>query len=267
MSLVEDGEEVQAAIVPAIPLAEQLAAGKFRFCPTTERHFGGTPELMYPELHVRYGYAFTCEYDGPIQLVMEPGSIVGEWAVSVNRSDPIDADAWHATHAHVTGSLGVDITHLLQRGDNTLVVDVVTGRSDGGLLNPLYLAGDFGVSLNPTALVPRRSNGLFEQYEDNLLPYYAGVIVYTTRFHLDELPGSAEVLVSFEYDRPFHEATEVSVNGGPYQPVAWQPRCVRLATSDLIAGQNTLRTRVSTTLIRSFEGQWFDYEVHAYRDV
>jgi hypothetical protein len=73
--------------------------------------------------------------------------------------------------------------------------------------------------------------------------------------------------VAFEYEGEFHEASEVSINDGPYRPVVWQPRCVELARDRLRVGQNTLKTRVYTTLIRSFEGQRFDYELHKYEDV
>ena len=268
MALVDGNrEQRQQADVPAIPLAEQLAVGQFRFCPAIERHFGGAPELTYPELRVRYRHSFSCGYDGRIQLVMEPGSIVGEWAMFVNERGPLNPGAWQPTPAHVRGSLGVDITDLLVQGENTLTVEVVTDRSDGGLLNPLYLAGDFGVMLDPTRLVPRQSVGSFERYDENLLPYYAGLIQYTTQFRLQQLPKSDDVIVKFDYDRPFHEATKVSINGGPYKPVSWQPRCIRIATSDLIVGENIVRTKVYSTLIRSFEGQWFDYQVHAHRDI
>jgi hypothetical protein len=49
--------------------------------------------------------------------------------------------------------------------------------------------------------------------------------------------------------------------------VDWTPREVVLPVRFLHAGENVLRTRVLTTLIRSFEGQWFDYEAHRYREV
>jgi hypothetical protein len=146
-------------------------------------------------------------------------------------------------------------------------VEVTTDRSDGGLLNPLYLAGDFGVRLNPARIVARTDEGAFEEYEANLLPHYAGVIEYTTTFTPDQLPDAERVLVAFEYAEPFHEASEVSVNDSPYQPVLWQPRCIVLERACLRVGENTLKTRVYTTLIRSFEGQWFDYELHQYKDV
>jgi hypothetical protein len=268
MSLLsEDGSPGEDSLVPAIPLADQLARGQFPFRPAFEQYFGCSPELAFPEFHVRYQSSFGCSYGRPVQLVMEPGSIVGEWAISVNQGGPLRADFFKPTSAHVRGSLGVDITDLLQQGENTIRLDVVTDRPDGGLLNPLYLSGDFGVALDPARLVDRKKTGAFERYEDNLLPYYTGVIRYTTRFDLEQVPATNDAIVQFEYDRPFDEATEVSINGSPYQPVVWQPRCVRLSTEYLTAGENILNTRVYTTLNRSFEGQWFDYETHQARDV
>jgi hypothetical protein len=268
MSLLsEDGSPGQDRLVPAIPLADQLALGQFPFRPEFKRHFGGSPELALPEFRVLYQSSFECTCGGPAQLVMEPGSIVGEWSISVNQGEPIRAERFQPTTAHVRGSLGVDITDLVQQGENTISVEVVTDRPDGGLLNPLYVAGGFGVALDPVRLVDRKRTGAFERYEENLLPYYAGVILYTTRFVLDHVPSTDEVILYFEYDRPFHEATEVSINGSPYQPVVWQPRCVKLATEYLSEGENILSTWVYTTLNRSFEGQWFDYETHQVRDV
>jgi len=71
----------------------------------------------------------------------------------------------------------------------------------------------------------------------------------------------------FDYGAPFHEASEVSVNGGPFAPVLWEPRQVVLPVARLRVGQNTLCTRVYTTLIRSFEGQTFDDAAHTYQPV
>jgi hypothetical protein len=268
MSLLSDeGESEQARVVPAVPLAEQLAYGRFQFSPIFKRYFGSVSEMDFPKFHVRYESSFGCDYQGPVQLVMEPGSIVGEWAMFINQRGPIKPASLKPTTAHVRGSQGVDITDLLHQGENTISVEVVTDRSDGGLLNPLYLAGAFGVALNPTRLTPGRQVGTFERYGENLLPYYAGVLQYTTRFVLNDIPAADHVILQFEYDGPFYEATEVSINSSPYQPVVWQPRCIKLATDYLVAGENILKTKVYTTLIRAFEGQWFDYKTHKYRDV
>ncbi len=253
--------------VHATPLMNQLIEGQFPFTPDYQEYFGHVAELSLPELHVYYSYAFECSYNGPVQLVMEPGSIVGDWRIRINNSSPWTQDNFQPTDAHVRGSLGLDITANLVQGTNTISVDVVTARPDGGLLNPLYLAGEFGVMLNPDRMVPPKSEGLFEDYEENLIPYYAGVLEYTTGFAVDRLPEGDAVLVEFEYAAPFHETAEVSINGSGYTPLLWQPRCLKLPIRQLRVGRNTLATRVYTTLIRSFEGQWFDYRRHVYREV
>jgi hypothetical protein len=263
----EEGTWGQSATVPALPIANQLERGRFPFVPAYRKYFGHEPELALPELRARYEHSFGCGYAGAVQLVMEPGSIVGDWCVTVNETGPLRPADLRPTTAHVRGSLGADITDRLVQGENVIRVEVTTDRSDGGLLNPLYLAGDFGVMLDPLRIVARRDEGLFERYEENLLPYYAGVIEYTTTFILERLPDADHVLAVLEYEGPFHEASEVSINGGPYQPVIWQPCCIVLERGCLRVGENTLKTRVYTTLIRSFEGQRFDYALHRYEDV
>lgn len=268
MSLL-NGEHIseQSALVQAVPLANQLEQGRFRYMPAYEKYFGHAPELAFPEFAVRYEFSFGCAYDGAVHLVVEPGSIAGDWTVYVNEAGPLSARDLKPVSAHVRGSLGVEITDQLVQGENVLRVEVREARPDGGLLNPLYLAGDFGVMLHPLCLVPRSDEGLFEDYEGNLLPYYAGVLEYDTEFILDHLPEADHVVIELDYGGAFHEATEVSINGGQYVPVLWEPRCVQLSRHRLRAGANTVRTRVYTTLIRAFEGQWFDYGAHRYRDV
>lgn len=268
MALREDQDVYGPAVtVPAIPLMNQLILGQFRFRPAYQEYFGQVADLSLPELSVRYTCHVVSTYSGAVHLLMEPGSIMGDWQISVNHNRPLTARDFQPTDAHVRGSRSVDITTWLHPGDNLLQVDVRTARPDGGLLNPLYLAGAFGVTLQPLSIVPPVTVGQFEAYEENLLPYYAGMIEYTTEFQLAGLPESEEVIAEFEYPLPFHEATEVSINGSAYQPVLWQPRCLKLKTSCLRVGQNTLSTKVYTTQIRAFEGQWFDYQRHAYRSI
>jgi hypothetical protein len=192
---------------------------------------------------------------------------VGDWQIAVNNSKPYTLPDFGPTDAHVRGSLGLDITHNIVQGQNIICVIVRTAQPDGGLLNPLYLAGEFGVMLNPDRLVPQKSEGRFECYEENFLPYYAGVIEYVSEFTLQCLPETDAALVEFVYAEPFHDAVEVSINGGDYAPILWQPRRLKLATQQLHVGENRLTTRVYTTLIRSFEGQCFDYHRHVYRDI
>ncbi len=257
------------AEVEALPLANQLARSELPFAPHFRGYFGQEPELTLPAMTVRYRLTFERAYDGRVALVMETGSLVGDWALTLNGgpTTPLTAEDFGPTDHHVRGSLGVDVTDRLVRGENVLEITLTTERTDGGLRNPLYLAGDFGVALDPLSLVPPRREGRFEAYEANGLPFYAGAITYTTTFKVPAVPSGDRVRVTFDYPDPFHEATAVSINGSPFQPVDWTPREVILPARFLQEGENVLRTRVLTTLIRAFEGQWFDYEAHRYRDV
>lgn len=268
MSLLDEvGVAVQTAEVPAIPIGEQLAAGGFRFAPRLERYFGHSPELRLPDISVQYEYAFLNEYPGPVELVMEPGSIVGKWSLQINDSESIGPEAFGNSCAHVRGSLGAEITGLLRRGSNTVRVNVKTDRLDGGLLNALYLAGDFAVGLDPLTLKDRESAGIFEEYEANGLPFYSGIVEYSVERDLADIPAGDEAVLEVDCGEFFEEACEISINGRPWQPVLWEPRCVRIKTSELKKGRNDLRIRVYGTLSRSFEGQRFDARRHEYVNV
>ena len=105
------------------------------------------------------------------------------------------------------GSLGVNITAALRPGPNTLRVEITDARSEGGLLNPLYLAGDFGVALNPLRLIERPETGGFETHEANGLPFYAGVIEYTLDFALRVVPQGERVRADLVTDAPFHDTS------------------------------------------------------------
>ncbi len=268
MSLLDaEGLPYETATVSAVPLANQLAEGRLRFAPAFSGGFGIEPRLNMPKLSVHYAYVFENTYSGPVELVMEPDSIVGDWQVWINDQGGLTPANFAPTEAHVRGSLGVDITPYLHAGSNVARVELSTDRLDGGLLNPLYLAGDFGVSLQPLGLVERPSEGGFESYQENGLPFYAGVIEYRLGLEVGDLPDAPRVRLDLDTGQRMDEAMEVSINGASFLPVLWQPRCVELDTAQLNAGHNEAVVRVYTTLIRSFEGQWFDYQAHAYKTV
>jgi hypothetical protein len=265
--LDEHGSALQSAVVQAVPLANQLESGGFRFAPRFERAFGTPPQLSWPDLHLRYEFDFFCQFNGPVELVMEPGSIVGDWTLRVNDTAPLGSEDFKPSAAHVRGSLGVALGGRLQAGHNTIQVEVTTDLPGGGLLNPLYLAGDFGLTSHPLGLVERATLGHFETYSANGLPFYAGAVEYYTLFELAELPLDARVLMQLVPDAPFHEACQVSFNGNQWYDLPWGPYQLLLDTSELRLGQNDLAVRVYTTLIRSFEGQEFDSDTHQYKNI
>jgi hypothetical protein len=268
MSLLDMQDNIiQTETVPAIPITNQLAHGNFRFTPQIDMSFGIMPNFTLPELRVRYTTTFENTYDGHIELVMEPGSLVGEWAIRVNDSDPLVSPEFAPLNAHVRGSLGTNITPFIQQGTNTITIDLITHRPDGGLLNPLYLAGDFGVNLNPISLSPQPQTGGFETYEKNGLPYYAGIVEYEMPFTLNTIPEGDNLLAHFAFEDTFLEACEISINQSDYQPLLWSPYTCTVSRDTLNEGSNTINIRVYTSLIRSFEGQTFDHETHSYHDI
>ena len=264
--LDERGNPGPGAVVFPMPLPNQLESGQLAFVPQYAKYFGHVPELSLPALTVQYEYTFECTYGGPVWLLFEPDSVVGEWCLFLNAGSIAQGDL-APIDAHVRGTLGVEVTGLLRPGRNTVRLVLTTDRLDGGLVNPLYLAGDFGVELGLPRIVPLPQVGGFEAYEENLLPYYAGMLTYHMSFWLESVPRGNTVLLELITDEPFHEATEISVNGSPFQSVLWQPRCMELATRHLCQGENRLTVKVYTTLVRAFEGQWFDYRAHEYRQV
>ena len=261
--LDEDGAELQSALVPAVPLANQLEQGRLRLAPRFERVFGTPPELALPPLRLRYSTHFQLETASPVELVIEPGSIVGDWTLRVNGA-PLSARDLRLSPAHVRGSLGCEIAPLLRPGENTLTVELTTADPAGGLINPLYLAGSFGVALAPLRLVERPRSGAFEDYAANRLPFYAGELEYRLPVHFAALPAAPRLRLALDFPLPFHEACSLSLNGGPWHDLPWGPYELEINPAELRPGENDLRLKVYTTLIRSFEGQIFDYPNHRY---
>ncbi len=275
-----DGRAGAAAKVPAVPLANQLEKGDFAFRPEFIRAFGMAPKLELPSLRVRYEAGFDLEGRFPLTLVVEPESLAGEWACYVNKTGPYTEGDLVPVEVHVRGSLGLDLTSMLKPGENVLRIELSSARGDGGLRNPLYLAGDFTVSPASAGPVVRPVlgrqaeadsdatgfRGLFEKYEKNGLPYFSGTLEYTSAFTLEKTPSGEHVALELVYPGEFEEAAEVSINGGPFIPSPWPPRRFLVPGSCLKAGRNELITRVDSGLCRSFEGQWFDARTHRYRD-
>lgn len=263
----EDGTEGATATVPAVPLASQLADSCLPFPPRIVRGFGRPTELQMPDLHVRYRYEFENRFRGPVELLMEPDSIVGTWEVRINDEAPLCADAFRVSSSFTRGCLGVDVTPHLEQGVNRITVDVRTDRSDGGLLNALYLAGDFAVALAPPTLIDRPRTGRFEDFEGNGLPFYSGIIDYEGEVEIKNDPGEGAVLVEPGFDNEFRDACEISLNGGPVHRLPWSPRSFRAAPGELRAGANRVRIRVFTSLLRAFEGEAFDEAAHVAKPI
>ena len=268
LSLLDDSDTArQTATVDAIPLANQLRQGRYHYAPEIREGFGQMPTLALPSLRLRYAYEFVNQSSLPVELVMEPGSLLGEWTLRVNDSPALGTADFAPTATHVRGSLGLDITPWLRPGPNSLSIDLATNRLDGGLRNPLYLAGTFGVGLSPLRLVPPVADGRFEDYEGNALPFFSGVLDYFCVLALGACPEGDQILVELALPSACEEAIELSLNGHAPHPLPWSPRRALVPRDELRQGANQVRLRVYTSLIRAFEGQCFDLAEHAYHDL
>ncbi|MBT3289136.1 MAG: hypothetical protein HN380_17455, partial [Victivallales bacterium] len=253
--LDEAGTPQQSETVDAVPLSNQLGQGGFHYAPNIREAFGQMPTLALPTLDLRYSCGFHYATNTPVELVMEPGSLLGDWSLRLNDSPAFTAADFRPTSTHVRGSLGLDLTPWLQAGVNQLAIHVTTNRLDGGLRNPLYLTGVFGVELAPLRLVDRPKGGHFEAYETNALPHFSGILDYTCEIFLEDLPDGDQILLELHLPCLCEEAIELSLNGNPAHALPWSPRRILVNRSELTPGSNQVRLRVYTNLIRAFEGQ------------
>jgi hypothetical protein len=257
----EDGSTQSAKVTPA-PLIHQLTQGGFRYQPKVTRPFGATATLQLPRLQIRYVCEFASAFDGPVTLVFEPNSLVGDIRMLINDQQISD---FQPVDLHIRGSIGCEVTRFLSPGVNRLLIEVRTDRVDGGLLNCPYLAGDFAVTLQPLGIARAKDRGAFGRWEENGLPFYAGVVEYEGRMKC----GGDERFVELPLDENLlgDDAYEVSFNQGVWHPVPFSPRRIELSAGELLRGDNDIRLRVYTTLLRAFEGQRFDVREHRAVDV
>jgi len=302
-SLPEQGHT--AALVEPAPIANQLRRSQLPFAPHITDTFGSSPRMEMPALLARYEADFHQACPTPVRLVMEPGALGGEWQLFLDGAGPYGPKDFSPGPGHVEGCVGLDMPHdpraPAQR--HRLVVEIRATATEHGLRDALYLAGEFGVSAphaerqslgdasasgpveGPGAaayervgvpllctLVPPSSEGLFGAWEANGLPYFAGVLE-----HSRELPehllggntGEGEVVLELGLPEGFEDALEVGFGQGPLRPVPWSPRTLVVPANELAAGPEplSLRVRVFTTLVRAFEGRYFDPVRHVYRPV
>ena len=96
----------QTAVVPAVPLSDQLELGGFRFAPASGAISATSRNWIGRRCMSATSARSTCRTNPPPNLeallgprglehssgLMEPGSIVGDWRLWVNDSDPLTAD-------------------------------------------------------------------------------------------------------------------------------------------------------------------------------
>ena len=242
------------ATVPAVPLANQLTIGQLAIPPVVGGGFGVPPSLRWPALRLRYRSHFQLSADLPADahILLEPDSIVGDWTLSLN-GNPLTAIDFQAHDQPVHGTLAAPVASYLQAGENRLELRVDTDRSDGGLVNPLYLTvGDQRIRLadgQPPSVAPADAAPIYEAYRANGLPHFVGVL----RYSLALPPDLAGCYHPTQGGQPFLDAVRFRVDDGPWSDSLWEPRRLTIP-----AGAQRLEVELYSALGRHFDALEFD---------
>ena len=236
--------------------------------PLAYRQEFGTPMAMSPAFPLACSLraAFRVErMPGECRLAVPRGAIAGDHELRLN-GERLVLDGSIDLEGGMKGK-GTDIAGLLRLGENELVVRVTAGREDEGLLDCLYLAGDFGVRFDGegNAVLGQRPEtagivGVTPGY-----PYYAGDLVYRRE---TEAEGGEETEVVLSGLEPgANDAFELLVDGKSWGVRCWHPYRWRGVPEGTVRAVRSIALIRSTTLAGMYDGTYFDGERHEIRDV
>ena len=230
-------------------------------------YFGCPREMEFPALKCRYRTNFILETDTAILLVMEPGSIEGNWYIEVYGHRIVPED-FETREIYLPSNLAVDISAYLKVGTNEIEVYVDTFRVHDGLVNPIYLCGNFSVFKDSTnwKIMSFTGKGKIDERIQAGLPFYAGDIEYKRIINLntDSIGDILEIYIEESF---LEDAVELWINGHLVGICPWSPYAWRVDKTWLKPGKNEIKLRLSTTLLGLFEGQYFNHKRHRYVDI
>lgn len=227
----------------------------------------GTPMQMsaaYPICAV-YTVSFAIEHiPDKCELMMDRGAISGEWVVLVNGHAIRSVDL-QETFVYDAMNRRADISRYIRSGINTLAVEVEVSHDWDGVVDAIYLLGEFGVRhdgrmhiLTKPPVTCSLSGDVIAGY-----PYYAGTFLLLRTVEIAELPEEEMFSLRFsDWDPNFHDCAEVIVNGVPLGARPWTPYVWSGRTELLRQGENEVEVRITTSLIGMLEGKRFDYATH-----
>lgn len=227
----------------------------------------GTPMKMqaaYP-LQAMYTASFVVDHIPNVcYLLMDRGAISGDWEICLN-GNRILPQHMEETFVYDYMNRRVDIRSYLQSGINTMHVRVKLEHDWDGVVDALYVIGDFAVCTEDRlpALTQAMEYGPLTSDRIEGYPYYAGTILYKKTFEISELPDAEKFVLRFaDWSPDFHDSAEVIVNGHSLGARPWTPYEWQGSTDLLRSGANEVEVRVTTTLIGLLEGRRFDYQTH-----
>ncbi|MBB3111543.1 hypothetical protein FHS18_003611 [Paenibacillus phyllosphaerae] len=227
--------------------------------------------VQYPA-NCRYEAEFIVEELPPTcKLLMERGAIAGNYSIRINGhllpSNSFEQDIYYD---YLNRSC--DILPYLESGHNQVCIEVEAAEDWHGVVNTIYIIGDFGVAAGsaeqPARIITKPGVGHVTGTTQPGHPYYAGTVRLSQTFHLHKVPQEETFEIAFaNWDPHFHDCAEVIVNGTSLGVRAWSPYRFAGSASILHEGDNEVAIRLTNTLIGMLEGKRFDYASHQLHDV
>jgi hypothetical protein len=270
----ESGSDSKGTKVPVKTFIDQCEdiAGEQKL-PLKFRQAFGTPMKMHT------AYPLRCKYETHFEVARIPevcyllkdrGAISGDYTIYINGS-AVKEDQFESKFVYDHENQIVDIQSLLRKGSNTLTIEMTIEHDWDGVVDALYICGDFGLEFDGEQVpvlsaTPKHSTlhgGPYEGY-----PFYAGTFSFKRNIELAAAPESKEFTLRFEnWDANFHDCAEVLVNGHSLGVRPWTPYEWTGSADILQDGSNVIEVKVTNTLIGMLEGKYFDYESHTLKEV
>lgn len=260
--------------VPVKTFIDQCAdIRSMKYIPTRFSQIFGTPMKM------SISYPIDCAYsvdflvtDLPTRcsLLMDADAISGDYVIYLNGNKMVRED-FRQNFVYDHSNIQCPVQQWLKQGRNTLRIEVEVTHDWDGVIDAIYLIGNFGVTFGESdiSVVGTQIDGSplkggpYKGY-----PFYAGTLSFKRKVFITNVPSEPHLQLTFtDWDPHFHDCAELFVNGVSLGVRAWSPYEWACDPAILCQGENELELQVTNTLIGTLEGKYFDYQEHRLRDV
>jgi len=187
-------------------------------------------------------------------LCLESTALAGDWQIWLN-GQPVAEFLEHRRWSNETRE--ADVAHFLRPGMNELLVRIHVSDPAGGLVDAIYLLGDFGVflPLGGAPVLDHLPNMLrWAERHDSGYPYYSGSFQLRKRIGR-EVPSGAFRLRLPDEDLMFAGVVEAWIDARPLGVRAWAPYAWTVPYAD---SPFELSLEITTTLVEQLEGKRYD---------
>jgi hypothetical protein len=236
----------------------------------------GTPMKLSAAYPIRCRYTVTFQVEqlpSVCYMLKDQGAIGGNYILTINDCS-FTEEHFSPQFVYDHRNQTCDVQAALKPGLNSLTVEVTVEHDWDGVVDALYLCGDFAVQFDdsgrPALSEPRKKSTLHSGPIDGY-PFYAGTIAFKRLEELENVSGGDTfdrfTMRLLDGDPHFHDCAEVLVNGHSLGVRSWSPYEWSGSSSLLREGMNEIEVKVTNTLIGLLEGKTFNYETHTLQDV